>query len=202
MRTLDLLARHEPEYRAARAPRVVSAGPGRYLCLTGRGEREGESFRLRSAALLAVARGLRAATRGRGKDFRICPLEALWWTGSPADAGDGGAAAWSWKLLVRVPNFVRSRDLTAVAERLLSRGAGAEVREVQLEALREGRCIQALHLGPRGDALETLDRMRRAAARLGLAFHGRRHEIYLCDPWRTRADRLRTLLRQPVRAAR
>lgn len=201
MRTLDLLARHQSEYRAARAPRVVTAGPGRYLCLAGRGEPDGEPFRLGARALLAVARGLREVTRERGKDFRICPLEALWWA-SPRDGHAGAAATWSWKLLVRVPNFVKSRDLPAVARRMLSRGAGEQAREVRLEALREGRCIQALHLGPRGAALETVDRMRRAAGAQGLAFHGRRHEIFLCDPWRNRPERLRTLLRQPVRAAR
>jgi hypothetical protein len=215
MRTLNLVARHRAEYRATRSPRLVTAGPGRYLALAGCGEPGGEELLLRAEALQAMARAVRAATRARGKDFRLPPIELLRRCEAPCDpaaanrngseARDpaaGPAGDWSWKLLLRVPNFVKARDLSAAAAALLRQGRGAGGRDVKVEELKEGRCVQALHVGRQGTEWATIDRMRRAAADLGLAFRGKRHEIWLTHPGRASPERMRTIQRQPVRAVR
>jgi hypothetical protein len=203
VKKVDLVGRHRGEYAAARTPRIVTAGRGRYLALTGSGDPGDALFRAQLGLLQELAASLKASKKVRGKDFRVPPLEALWWElepGSPAVAEPGSRPR--WKLLLRVPNFVKPRDLASAAEALRSRGPGTAAGEVHLEELREGRCIQALHLGPPGTEAETIERMRRAAAAQGLAFHGRHHVIYLSDPRRTEAERLRTVLRRPVRSAR
>ncbi len=218
-RTVDLVARHKSEYAAARAPRLVTAGPGRYLALAGAGEPEGEAYRRQAATVLAMGRAVRAATRARGKDFRLPPLEVLRWREAPARLATGEAAAadpapgaeplpgaeangeW-WKVLLRVPNFVKARDLAAAVAVLADGDLGAEVRAVRVESLKEGRCVQAVHVGSPATEAETVERMRRAAADLGLAFHGKRHEIQLTRPGRARPERKRTILRQPVRSVR
>ncbi|WP_454717093.1 GyrI-like domain-containing protein [Caulobacter segnis] len=67
--------------------------------------------------------------------------------------------------------------------------------------MEEGRSVQALHVGSydeEGPALEALHK--RFLPDNGLAPAGLHHEIYLNDPRRTPAEKLRTLLRQPVRA--
>lgn len=199
-RILDLVARHKSEYRATRSPRLVTAGPGRYLVLAGRGETGGEDLLPQAEALQAVARAVRAATRARGKDFRLSPIEVLR-PCEPLGSADP-AAHGSWKLLLRVPNFVKARDLSAATAALLGRGRGADERGVKVEELREGRCVQALHVGPQGTEQATIDRMRRAAADLGLAFRGMRHEIWLTHPARASPERMRTIHRQPVRTVR
>lgn len=217
-RTLDLVARHKSEYGAARSPRLVTAGPGRYLALAGAGEAGGEAFARQAAALLATARAVRAATRVRGKDFRMPPLEVLRWREAPArrapgeaagDPGPGGepppgdpAAREWWKVLLRVPNFVKARDLVAAVAALSGGDLADEVRAVRVETLREGRCMQAVHVGPPSTEAETVERMRRAGADLGLAFHGKRHEILLTRSTRASPERRRIVLRQPVRAVR
>jgi hypothetical protein len=200
-RKVDVFARHRDEYSATRLPQIVTTGPGRYLSIQGRGEPGGVPFREQVGALHGMAWTLKTAMKARGMDFKIPPLEGLWW---PAGGGarDGTGGEWSWKLLMRVPNFVKRRDLDPAAKALEAKGRAGGVREVRIEELREGRCIQALHVGSYATEPETLDRMRRAAADLGLAFHGRHHEIYLSDPRRVAPERLRTILRMPVRAAR
>src|SRR5512144_718667 len=94
-RTLDLVARHKSEYGATRSPRLVTAGPGRYLALAGGGEPGGEAFRRQVEALRAVGRAVRAVTGARGKDFRLPPLEVLRWREPPGRNGAdaGGPAA-------------------------------------------------------------------------------------------------------------
>jgi len=201
VRKVDLFRLHHAEYIAPRNPRVITVGRGQYLSVEGRGKPGDALFQAQVGALYGMAWTLKMTKKRLGKDFRVMPLEALWWS----DAADPLAtpeAEWHWKLLLRVPNFVRRRDLAAAAEALAARGRGQGAREVALEQLKEGRCVQALHLGPYDAERETIERMTRAARAHALAFHGRHHEIYLSDPRRTPPERLRTILRQPVRAAR
>lgn len=201
-RKVDVLARHRAEYTATRTPHIVTTGPGRYLSIQGRGEPGGAFFRDQVGALHGMAWTLKVAMKAGGKDFKIPPLEGLWWPADGGDPSDGCGGEWNWKLLMRVPNFVKGRALDPAALKLEAKGRAAGAREVRLEELREGRCVQALHVGPYATEQATIDRMRRAAADLGLAFHGRHHEIYLSDPRRVAPERLRTILRMPVRAAR
>jgi hypothetical protein len=105
-----------------------------------------------------------------------------------------------WKLLIRVPGFVREKDLSVATAALAARGRGASPR-VRLERIEEGRCVQALHVGPYATEPTTLERMTAFAHGEGLALRGRHHEIYLSDPRRVEPARLRTILRARVKGA-
>ncbi len=200
IRKVDLLRLHRSEYAAPRAPRLVVVGRAQYLSARGRGRPGCELFEALTGALRATARAVRAEKRRAGKDYRVMPLECLW-AGSPGEpAGAGGEPA--WKLLLRMPNFVTGRDVAAAAAALAACAPGEERVAVRLETLKEGRCIQAIHVGPCEAQGETLERMRRAARALGLVLHGLHHEVYLSDPRRVPPDRRRVILRRPARAAR
>ena len=82
---------------------------------------------------------------------------------------------------------------------LLKRGKGEDVKRVRLETLAEGHCVQMLHVGPYEKEHETIAVMRAFAEEQQLQFSGKHHEIYLSDPRRVPPDRLKTILRQPVR---
>jgi len=193
---VDLVALHAEEYAAGRVPRVVPTDPARYLSLDGEGEVPGGDFLEHARALSRVLRDLRARRRREtGKDFRLPPLEAL--LGAPRASGveiDAGEPL-PWKLLLRIPAFVRASDLAAIGEG----GDGVDPRPPRIEELREGRCIQALHVGPFANVTGTVDRLRGAAADLGLAVRGRLHAMWLTDPARTPPERRRTLVRLPVK---
>ena len=197
---VDLFRLHAEEYASGRAPRVVTVGPARFLALGGLGDPDGASFADQVRELHRVASTLRASTRrSRGKDFRVPPLEVLWWDDAP-EPTDAPPASGRFKLLLRMPNFVRRADLAAAVAGLEPGPDPGGTAAVRLEDLKEGRCMQALHVGARADQAATVDRMRRAAAELGLAFHGRHHEVHLSDPLRVPPERRRMLLRRPVRA--
>jgi hypothetical protein len=196
---VDLVALHAEEYGAGRMPRVVVTAPARYLSLDGAGEVSGGEFLEQALALQRLLRDLRSRVRREaGKDFALPPLEAL--VGEPRGPGsgaDGGAGDGPWKLLLRIPAFVRVSDLAAMAEEI--EGDWEAGRPARIEELREGRCIQALHVGPFGSVAATVDRLRRAAAEQDLAVRGRLHEVWLSDPARTPAERRRTVVRLSVR---
>ncbi len=198
---LDLYRLHAAEYVAPRTPALVATRPGRYLAIDGAGDPGGAEFRDKVGALYAMAFTIKMGKKRMGKDFKVAGLEGLWWV--PGRAGADALARprreWRWKLLIRVPDFVRQRCLDLASGMLLEKGRGRGVRAVKLETIDEGRCVQALHVGPYAEERATVDAMAACAAAQGLHFKGRHHEIYLSNPGRTKPEKLRTILRHPVR---
>ena len=71
---------------------------------------------------------------------------------------------------------------------------------MEARTLTEGRCLQILHIGSYDAETPTLHRLHHELMpQRGLTWNGLHHEIYLSDPRRTASERLRTILRQPVR---
>jgi hypothetical protein len=81
----------------------------------------------------------------------------------------------------------------------LARGKATAIRP-RLERFAEGRVAQILHVGPFADEPRTIEELHAFIAEQGLRATGRHHEIYLSDPRRTAPERLRTIVRQPVRS--
>jgi hypothetical protein len=188
---LDLFALHHDEYTVTRRPRLVNVGPALYLVIDGEGEPSGELFNQRLAVLYAVAYTLKMARLRIGRDYALGRIEVVI-DQSPNDGAQ-------WRLLMRTPDFISPEEVMCAAETLRDRGYGPLVDEVRLESITEGPCIQALHIGPTDSASETMDRVRSFAAGEGLEFRGPHHRIYLSDPRRVSPDRLRTILREPVK---
>ena len=71
---------------------------------------------------------------------------------------------------------------------------------VQMVVFTEGRCVQAMHHGSYDQEPTTLARIDRFMQERGLVTNGLHHEIYLSDVRETDPAKMRTILRQPVRA--
>ena len=108
---------------------------------------------------------------------------------------------WRWRLLIRTPEFVAAKELAAAAAKLIAKGKPAEVNQVKLETIDEGRCVQMLHIGPYDREGDTVAGMGAFAGEHGLKFAGPHHEIYISDPRRVAPEKLKTILRLPVAPA-
>jgi hypothetical protein len=192
-KTLDLVRAHRAEYEATAAPRLLEVAPAHYLALAGKGEPGGPEFRADVAALFAVAEGVRAATRARGRDFKLAHLEALWY--APRRAG----GPFAWKVLLRMPEFATARDAKDAAAHAAHRGKQV-ARSIRIETLEEGACIQALHRGRYADVSATMGRLATAAAAAGRTLAPPVHEIYLNDPAEVGAENAETIVRHPLAA--
>lgn len=198
--TTDLYKLHKDEYVAPKTPVLVETKPGTYLTITGQGEPGGEVFTTKLGALYGVAYTLKMAQKSAGNDYKVAKLEGLWWgSGGKLDFSGEPPSQWNWKLLIRTPAFITQRDLREATATLLKKKKGSEVRQVTLESIDEGLCVQMLHVGSYADEGRTIAAMRDLAHEKGLSFHGVHHEIYLSDPRRVPEERLRTILRIPVR---
>jgi hypothetical protein len=197
---LDLYKEHKAEYVTPKKPVLVDIKPANYLTIVGRGEPGGEIFQAKIGALYAVAFTIKMTKKFAGRDYKVCAPEALWWgTAGRPDFFREPSDRWNWKLMIRTPEFIKKPDLAEAVEKLKAKGKGPEVAEVQLETISEGRCVQMLHVGPYDREPETVAQMAAFVKESGLSFHGLHHEIYLSDPRRVAPERLRTILRLPVR---
>lgn len=195
---IDLLRDNKDEYSMPSEPKIVGVRAGKYLTVSGRGGPKDEEFQRKLGALYGLAYTVKFDEKmAGGRDFKVGVLEGLWWSpdGRPGFP-DTPSKTWHWKLLIRVPTFVNASRLERARAKLKEKGrptCGA-----RLETIGEGKCLQILHVGAYADEPRSLAKLHVYAKQHGLRFHGRHHEIYLSDPRRVRASRLRTILRHPV----
>ena len=196
---LDLYKTHKSEYVTPKQPAFVDVKPAKYLTITGRGAPGAADFQAKVGALYVVAYTIKMTKKFAGKDYKVCQLEGLWWGNEvTGDFSQLPRESWNWTLLMRVPEFIKDSDLKAAVSQLKARGKGEGAESVKLQTLKEGKCVQMLHVGPYASEGETISRMVEFAAQQGLACRGKHHEIYLSDPRRVPPARLRTILRHPV----
>lgn len=190
---------------SARSVGFLTIPPRRYLAIEGGEQPGGEAFRAAIGALFGAAYGVHFAMRRRGLDAPIGHLHGLYWTGEPGPlpADDEAAVAqlgpMRWRLLITLPDAATDEEIAAAVDRHIASAAPAMPRP---ETLRwaEGRVAQTLHVGPYDAEQPSVDRLRAAIAAAGLRAVGCHHEIYLSGP-RTRPERTRTIIRQPVAEA-
>jgi len=194
---LDLCKLHKAEYAAPREPVLVRTKPARYLAISGQGAPGGTRFGACIGALYGLAFTIKMTRKFAGKqDYAVCKLEGQWFfDGDPAGIPKD---EWKWKLMIRTPDFISPEDLKTAEGALLKRGKSPEVKEVTLETIDEGVCVQMLHVGPYERENETVALMESFAEANGLKLSGPHHEIYLSDPRRVPAERLKTILRVPA----
>lgn len=198
---LDLYKTHKSEYVTPRKPALVQTGPALYLAIDGQGAPGGPGFADSFSALYGAAFTMKMTSKFAGCDYRVCGLEGLWWTDQPdRPLSVVPQEAWRWTLLIRTPEFVTSAHLRAAVEQLRAKGKGGPLLDrLHRETLDEGLCVQVLHVGPYDAEEETIAAMEAFAKEQGLVFTGRHHELYLSDPRRVPPERLKTILRRPVR---
>ncbi len=198
-RKYDLTKEHAPYYTVKTTPEIVDVEGGYFLTIEGRGAPEGEEFQSKIGALYALAYGIKMLMKKEGRDFTVAKLEGLWWVDSDRHNLEVPREEWRWRLLIRQPEFVTHEIVQRAKEEVLKRKGLDLVKEITLEEIAEGRCVQILHVGPYSTEPESLAKLYELMEAEGLTFNGFHHEIYLSDPRKIPAERLRTILRQPVK---
>ena len=177
----------------------IEAPPVAYLMVDGHGDpNTARDYRLAVESLYSTAYALKFACKAKGRDFVVPPLEGLWSAPNPESFTARRKHEWDWTMMIMVPDYVDEeafREARALSENKLGRLSAT----LRLETLEEGLCLQALHVGSYDDEGPLLARLHHEIMpEGGYSFAGRHHEVYLSDPRRTSAEKLRTVIRQPV----
>jgi len=196
---LDLVKENKAYYSAKTTPEIVSFGETRFLAIEGRSSPGSDEFTSKVGALYSLAYRVKAFMKKEGKDFVVAKLEGLWWIDSDKPFLEVPREKWRWKLLIRQPDFV-TRDIVEKAkDEVLKKKKLESVKETSFERMKEGKCVQILHIGPYSTESESWAKMRKLMEEENLVENGLHHEIYLTDPRRVPEEKWKTILRQPVK---
>ena len=203
MTKLDLTKTHRDLYRAKAEPGLVEIPEMAYLMIDGRGDpNTSVEYRDSVSALFSVAYKFKFLTkREAGFDFKVMPLEGLWWVDEGEEFSLDDKSNWSWTMLVALPDDLDPAHLDAARLEVATRKGLVAASRVRMERWEEGAAAQLLHLGPYAEEESSIERLHAFIRDTACGFRGRHHEIYLNDPSRVAPERLKTIVRQPVDTA-
>lgn len=136
-----------------------------------------------------------------GQDYVVPPLEGLWWADDPRAFLTRDKSAWNWTMMIMAPDFITQNMLDQAIDKTCKKLGPCPV-SLRMEHYKEGLSYQILHIGSYDDEGPTLARLHdHIMPNARMTFNGPHHEIYLSDPRRTEAAKLKTILRQPVKKA-
>ena len=206
----DFKKEYKEFYLPKRTPELVSVPPMTFVAVRGEGDPnvEGGAYKEAVGVLYAIAYTIKMSKMGDHRidgyyDFVVPPLEGFWWQPGVEGVDFANKATFHWIAAIRLPDFVTPEEF-AWAQTEAARKKGLDTTAAELLTIDEGLCAQIMHLGPYDDEPATVALLDAFVAEQGLAndmsdtAEGH-HEIYLSDPRRTAPEKLKTVLRHPVR---
>lgn len=207
MEKLDLSKTYKTYYSAKTKPEPVELEPAQYLSIAGKDDPNAEEFALRTQAIYSLTYRIKFMCKALKKDFTVAKLEGLWWYnqeqwGTPALREMPikiPRSEWEYRLLIRLPEYVVQEHIREAIFGALVEKPSPYLQAVELYHTPQETAVQILHVGPFHTEPDSLEKIQAFMEANGLQQAGHHHEIYLSDFRRTLSDKLRTILREPVK---
>ncbi|MBW4841648.1 MAG: GyrI-like domain-containing protein [Paenibacillaceae bacterium] len=203
---LDFKKKYKDLYLPGREPVLVGVPPMQFLMVDGKGDPDGGSYQMAVQKLYALSYGIKMSKLGENKpagyfEYVVPPLEGLW--DSENIGFDPNRDKWVWTSMIRQPEFVTEELLNRVKVRTAKKKPELDLNDVRLAVFEEGLCVQVMHRGPFKTEQESVARLASFLEANGLAENfddlRKHHEIYLSDPRKTAPEKMKTVLRHPVK---
>jgi hypothetical protein len=189
-------------YLPSAKPTKIVVPPLKYFTLMGKGNPNSEAFKESVEALYALSYAIRMlpkkGTTPEGYyEYTVFPLEGVWdldEVGRQLEQLDKDRLV--YKLMIRQPDFV-SDDLFSMAKELSAKKISEDLLlAAKFEEIEEGLCVQCMHIGDYDSEPETFSKMHDFCSANNITRTDKRHrEIYISDPRKTEATKLKTVLR-------
>jgi hypothetical protein len=180
---------------------IVHVPPMSFLMIDGVGDpNTSTAYSDAVAALYSVSYGLKFMSKKLlERDFVVMPLEGLWTAANMQSFVDRKKDEWSWTMMTMQPDWITNEAVAETIEATVRKKNLAALPLLRFEVFDEGESIQTLHIGSYDDEGPIIAQMHDVFMPAHkLRPKGKHHEIYLSDPRKTEASKLRTILRQPV----
>lgn len=194
--------------RASRDVREVDVPAVQVIAVDGNEPPGSDQFRGAIAALYGIAYTLKMGLKfskiqrpDRYFDYGVGALHTLWWSTTGAAFQISAPATLRWKAFLMVPDFITHALFTEAAEQLREKHPETDTSTLHLAVVDEGHCVQALNVGPYDQEQPTIQTLNTYVREHGMEINGAHHEIYISDPNRTAPEKLKTVIRYPVKAA-
>lgn len=205
----DYKKEYKEFYLPPKAPGIVTVPAMSFLAVRGQGDPNEENGAYKQALeqLYAVAFTIKMSKQGQHRlegyfDYVVPPLEGLWWQEGVHGVDYARKEDFRWISLIRLPEFV-TEEAFDWAVREATEKKQRDFSQVEFFPWEEGLCVQCMHIGPYYNEPATVAAMEAFAVEQGYAsdfsqgrFH---HELYLSDARRTQPEKLKTVIRQPLK---
>ena len=205
----DYKKEYKEFYMPKNKPSIVEVPKMNYIAVKGEGDPNEEAGEYKQAIgiLYTIAFTIKMSKKGRRQiegyfDHVVPPLEGFWWQDGTDTIDYAHKDNFKWISLIRLPDFVKHEDfLWAVEE--AEKKKKTDLSKAEFMTYDEGLCIQCMHIGSYDKEPETVQLMHEYMEKNGYAlditskrFH---HEIYLSDARRTAPEKLKTVIRHPIK---
>ena len=205
----DFKKEYKEFYLPQNKPSIIEIPEMNYIAVRGKGDPnvEGGSYKQAIGMLYSVAFTIKMSKMGNHRidgyfDYVVPPLEGFWCQPGIKGIDYTHKEKFEWISVIRLPDFVSLSDFEwAAAE--ASRKKKIDLSAVEYLTISEGLCVQCMHIGPYDDEPATVALMDEFIDQNGYEndFNEVRqhHEIYLSDARKTAPEKLRTVIRHPIK---
>ena len=205
----DFKKEYKEYYLPAGKPSIVNVPAMNFIAVRGSGDPNAADGEYQQAIrlLYAVAYTIKMSKKGDHRikgdvDYVVPPLEGFWWQEDTAGVDYSRKQDFHWIAVIRLPDFVTEEEFRwAVAETAEKKRMDCSVAEYL--TVEEGLCVQCMHIGPYDDEPATVQKMHAFMEQEGydldITDERRHHEIYLSDARKTAPEKLKTVIRHPVK---
>ena len=205
----DFKKEYKEFYLPKDQPGIVTVPPMHYLAVRGQGDpnRPDGAYQQALGLLYGVAYTIKMSKMGDHRiegyfDYVVPPLEGFWWQKGVCGVDYSRKEDFHWISVIRLPDFVARADVDwAVVE--AAQKKKLDFTPVEFLTYDEGLCVQCMHLGTYDAEPATVERMHAYMEQQGcvLDITDRRlhHEIYLSDARKVPPQKLKTVIRHPIR---
>ncbi len=207
----DFKKEHKELYAPKKRPGIIEVPPVTYVAVRGSGDpnEEGGAYQQAIVVLYAISYTIKMSKKGARQiegytDFVVPPLEGFWWQDAVEGVDYAHKEVFNWIAVIPLPDFV-TREVFgwAVEEATAKKKIDCSIAEYL--RVREGLCVQCLHVGSYDDEPATVEAMdafaREQGYEIDLSEERRHHEVYLSDARKVTPDKLKTIVRHPIKLA-
>lgn len=218
MAAFDYKKEYKEFYMPKAEPAIVTIPPMNYIAVRGRGDPNAEDGEYKEAIglLYGVAYTIKMSKKGDHKiegyfDYVVPPLEGFWWQegvdGACGISGNNGIdyahkENFRWISVIRLPDFVKEEDFR-FSVKTATEKKKQDFSKVEFLTVDEGLCVQCMHIGSFDDEPATVAIMEKYLDENGyendISDTRRHHEIYLSDARRVAPEKLKTVIRHPIK---
>jgi hypothetical protein len=205
----DFKKEYKEFYLPKKVPSIVMVPKMNYIAVRGKGDPNEEDGEYKNAIglIYGIAFTIKMSKKSDHRidgyfDYVVPPLEGFWWQDGIEGIDYAHKETFNWISVIRLPDFVTRGDFDwAVSEATAKKKM--DFSKVEFFTYDEGLCVQCMHIGSYDDEPATVDAMHKYMEEQGYAldinsnrFH---HEIYLSDARKAAPEKLKTVIRHPVR---
>jgi len=200
---IDFKKEYKDLYQPKTTPTVIDVPEMVFIMVDGAGN-PNTSEEYKSA--VEILYGLSYAIKMGNKsilEYVVPPLEGLWWLNDGSEEWYKDKGKYCWTAMIRQPEFVTDDVFEAAKTSLAKKKPHLDTSKARLVKFTEGLCVQAMHIGSYDDEPRTNAAIMKFIADNGyvsdISDKRRHHEIYLNDPRKTAQDKLKTVIKCPIK---